>query len=227
MADRAREPLHWVVPPRQARTQESLERFLDATAELLADKRFEDVHVTEIASRAGSSVAAFYRRFRDKDALLHALHERLCEEAFATADVALSEERWRGANIAEIIDTIFPFLIESFQRHHALDRAIHQRAMSDERLRERSSRLTRYVVQGLSQRLLERRDQIRHPEPEVAVSFALLQTVGLLVQYYTVEMREVEIVPLGDERIAVELVASCLAYLGVRDPHRPTEGRST
>jgi AcrR family transcriptional regulator len=214
----APQPLQWIRPPRQARTLESLERFLDAATELLQEKRFEDVHVTEIARRAGGSVAAFYRRFEDKNALLHALHERLCEEAFATADDALAAERWRGAEIAEILGAVFPFLIEVFVRNHALDRAIHQLAMSDERLRERSSRLIRYVVDGLSERLLERRGEIRHPDPKLAVSFALLQSVALLVQHYTVAMREVEIVPLSDERVARELASSCLAYLGVRDP---------
>ena len=83
--------LQWIRPPRQARTQETLERLLDAAEALLAEKRFEDVHITEIASRADTSVAAFYRRFNDKEGLLHALHERLCEEAFATADDALAE----------------------------------------------------------------------------------------------------------------------------------------
>ena len=66
----AAQPLHWVILPRQTRTQESYERLLDAAEALLQDKRFEDVHVAEVARRAGTSVAAFYRRFTDKDALL-------------------------------------------------------------------------------------------------------------------------------------------------------------
>ena len=68
-------PLHWIKPPRQARTQESLERVLDAAEALLADKRFEDIHVAEIANRADTSVAAFYRRFQDKEALLSNLEK--------------------------------------------------------------------------------------------------------------------------------------------------------
>lgn len=60
--------LHWIRPPRQARTHLILER-------LLRDKNFDDIHhVREIALRADTSVAAFYRRFTYKDALLHALH---------------------------------------------------------------------------------------------------------------------------------------------------------
>ena len=45
-------PLQWIRPPRQARTQQSLERLLDAAEVLLRDKSFDDIHVSEIALRA-------------------------------------------------------------------------------------------------------------------------------------------------------------------------------
>jgi AcrR family transcriptional regulator len=216
--------LHWIRTPRQARTQQSLERLLDAAQSLLRHKRFEDVHVADVAERAGTSVGGLYRRFKDKDGLLHALHERLVEEAFATAADVLDRDRWQGAGIAEILFTIFPFLIEVLQRHENLDRAIYQRALTDDLMRERSSRLLRYVVAGLGDLLVERSDEIRHPEPEVAVPFGLLQSVAFLVHHYTAAFREIEPVPLGDERIAQELATNCLAYLGVRDPYAPFGG---
>jgi len=215
---RPSEPLHWIRPPRQARTQESLERLLDAAETLLADKRFEDVHVAEVASRADSSVAAFYRRFQDKDALLHALHERVCEEALATADDALDPGRWDGAAIREILETIVPFLIEVLQGRESLDLAIYQRGLTDAAMRERSNRLARYVMERLSRLLLARRHEIRHPDPERAVSFALVQMVALLAQTYTAGLRDVALVRMGDAELAAELIHSCLAYLDVREP---------
>ncbi|MFP6654819.1 MAG: helix-turn-helix domain-containing protein, partial [Myxococcota bacterium] len=59
--------LHWIRPPRQARTHQSLERLLDVAERLLRDKPFDELHVRELALRAETSVAAFYRRFKDKD----------------------------------------------------------------------------------------------------------------------------------------------------------------
>lgn len=218
---RAQAELQWIRPPRQARTQMSMERLLDAAEALLGDKRFEEIHVSEIALRAETSVAGFYRRFKDKDALLHALHERLCEEAFATADDVLASERWEGADIADILSVVIPFVIEVLNRHAALDRAIYQRALADELMRERSSRLTRYVVSGMSELLLERSEEIHHQKPQMAVSFALVQAMALLVQHYTVAMREIEPVLMSDQQVALEVAASCLAYLGVRNPNVP------
>lgn len=212
------EPLHWIRPPRQARTQESLEQMLDAAEQLLADKRFEDVHVAEIASRADTSVAALYRRFKDKDALLHALHERVCEEAIATADDALARERWAGAGIREILETIVPFLVEVLQGREHLDLAIYQRGLTDAAMRERSNRLARYVMEGLSRLLLARREEIRHPDPERAVAFALVQMMAVLAQTYTAGLRDLTLVRMSDRELAAELIESCLAYLDVRDP---------
>jgi AcrR family transcriptional regulator len=219
-------PLHWIRPPRQARTQESLERLLDAAEELLAEKRFEDVHVAELVSRAGISVAAFYRRFEDKEGLLHALHERLCEEAFATADDALAAARWEGAGIRQILEEIVPFLIRVLEAREALDLAVYQRGLTDAAMRERSVRLTRYVMEGLAKLLLDRRAEMSHPEPERAVSFALMQMLALLAHTYTAGFRDHALVRMRDAEIARELVESCLAYLRVRGaPRTPAEER--
>ena len=91
--------LHWIRPPRQARSQETLDRILDAAEALVAEKGFEDSPVSEIVQRAESSVGAFYARFHDKEGLLHALYERYYEEAVATTDATLAPDRWEGAEI--------------------------------------------------------------------------------------------------------------------------------
>lgn len=209
-------PLHWIRPPRQVRTQESLERLLDAAEALLAEKRFEDVHVAELASRAGTSVAAFYRRFEDKEGLLHALHERLCEEAFATADDALAPARWEGAGIRQILETVVPFLIRVLEEREALDLAVYQRGLTDAAMRERSIRLIHYVMEGLSRLVLARRAELAHPEPERAVAFAWLQMFSVLAHVYTAGYRDLALVRMSDGEIARELVQTCLAYLRVR-----------
>ena len=211
-------PLEWIRPPRQARTQRSLERLLDAAEALLRDKGFDDMHIAEIARRAETSVASFYRRFRDKDALLHALHERHCEEAFATADDVLHEDRWRGAEIREILSRVFPFVIETLKRHQALERAIFQRMLSDESMRQRMSGLRRHVMNRVSTLLLARSHEINHSNPRLAVSFGVGQAGALLTEYYTLDARESEIVSTSDQQIAEELTHSLCSYLSLSEP---------
>ena len=198
-----------------------MERLLDAASALLRDKQFDDIHVAEIARRADVSVAAFYRRFKDKNALLHALHERLFEEALATADDALDPDRWQGAGIAEILFTTIPFLIESVRRNEALDRAVYRLALHDEAMRERSLRLSRRVVEGLSTLLMDRAEEIHHPRAQMAVSYGLTQAMSAVVQRYTVGNDETPPIHMSDSEFAGELTISMLAYLGVPEPYAP------
>lgn len=216
--------LRWVRPPRQARTHQSLEQMLDVAEAMLRDKEFDDIHVSEIATRADTSVAGFYRRFKDKDGLLHALHERRCEEAFATADDALCPDRWSSATIAEILFAVFPFLVEILHSHENLDRAIYQRAITDEQMRERSMKLSRHVLDGLCDLMIERRDEINHPDPESAIPFSVIQAMALVVQLYTAGMRDIFPTPQSDAKVAHELATSCLTYLGIQHPYAPFGG---
>jgi len=123
--------LEWVRPPRQARSHLTLGRILDAAEALLREKRWEDASVAEIARRAGSSVGAFYSRFRDKDALLSALHERFVEEAIATAELAMNEQRWANASICEIVRELVAFQVRLQDQHAGLWRAIALRATQE------------------------------------------------------------------------------------------------
>ena len=69
----------------QARSIQTRNRIVAAFEALLKEKAFEDISVAEIASKAGVSVGAIYRRFENKDAfiplILEAYKNRV--EAFA------------------------------------------------------------------------------------------------------------------------------------------------
>ncbi len=207
--------LRWVRPPQQARSQETLDRILDAAEGLVADKGFEDTKVAEVVRRAGSSVGAFYTRFRDKDGLLFALYERYLEQAVATADAALDPERWDGARIDEILTAVIRFLVSIYREQGGLIRAFVQRNHSDAEFAARQTRLSHYVTERLSALLLERRDEITHPDPEKASFFGMtliFSTLDSAVLFG--EMRSGGLA-LSDDDLAAELTRAYLAYLGV------------
>ncbi|MFQ5699001.1 MAG: TetR/AcrR family transcriptional regulator [Myxococcota bacterium] len=210
--------LEWIRPPHQERSHRTLERLLDATEALLAERDFDDIGVAEIARAARSSVGAFYTRFPDKIAILHALHERFCTEAFATADATLSRERWRGRGIAELLSTVVPFLVRVVRDRRGLQRAVLVQSLVNRDFRERSARLTRHLNQLLSERLLDRRREIRHPDPALASDFGLRQVLAALDAWIVEPETDAGLRTLSDAQIAAELTRSFLAYLGVRGP---------
>jgi AcrR family transcriptional regulator len=209
--------LRWIRPPRQERTQKTLVALLDAAESLLADKGFDDITVADVAARAGSSVGAFYRRFSDKDALLHALHERYCEEATITANEALDPERWDGIGIAEMLSAQIDFLVEVFGERRGLDRAIYLRTFRDAAFSERSARLQNHVTDGMTALLAVRKAEFAHPDPALAIDFALRVTFSFLTDHFTVGDRDSGRTALSDATVARELTRTVLSLLGVTD----------
>jgi len=202
--------LVWVRPPQQARSQLTLSRILDATEAILAEKSWEDAGVAEIARRAGSSVGAFYSRFRDKEALLVALHQRFIEEAFATSEAALEEKRWAGASICAIVRDCVAFQIRENDRRRGLLRAFILCGIQDPSFRARAERLNERLQELFTKLVVARRHEILHPVPVVAASF-----VGRMISAMILgRLLDPKFVPPGVSFVD-ELTHAALAYLGV------------
>jgi len=210
--------VEWVKPTHQVRSQETLERLLEAAEELISERGFDNATVSEIVRRANSSVGAMYARFNDKDSLLVCLHERFCEQGLATADMALDPERWEGASIAEILTVTIPFLVHTFQLKRGLIRAFIVRCGMDDKFAERGSRVGREVSRKLIDLLISRRDEIRHQDPELAIDFGLrliFDTLDHEAMYADFQRGNVS---MTREQMGEELTRIMLSYLGVESP---------
>jgi AcrR family transcriptional regulator len=207
--------IRWIRPAQQARSQQTLERLLDAAEALIADKGFDDVTVAEIAARAGFSVGALYSRFRDKQAVLHCLQDRFVEEAHLTTDSAFDPDRWQGASIEKIVDEMIAFLVRIHRERRGVVRELLARTMSEPQMVERKERLVAHVGERLLALLLVRTERIGHPDPEAAVSFGLRFVLGMLEQAILFGDTGAYGIPTSDEKLAAELTRAFLGYLGV------------
>jgi len=214
--------LEWVRPPQQARTRESLSRLLDTAETLIADKGFDESSIVEIARQAGSSVGGFYRRFRDKDGLLHAIHERFCDEARATADAALEPARWQDAALPELLREFTEFLVRIYRERQGILRAFLVQGMSDAGVRQRTDGLFDHLASRLRALLRGRRAEIRHPDPALAATFGLRVVLGALNNTVLIQP---ETLTLRDPRFPPELARVLAAYLGAAAPTHLTRRR--
>lgn len=211
-----RAPLEWVKPPLQARTHATLEKLLDTAEAMLAERSFDEISISELASAAGSSVGAFYRRFKDKDGLLHALQDRFMTEALETAEAALDPARWDGLGITEIVHETLAFLTEVLVERRGLDRAVYVRSLTDQTFREASSRVTLHTMRRMTELVLARREEISHPKPEVAVEVGLRQALSFISETCTINGRELALTTVSNDEVSRETARAFLAYLGVR-----------
>ena len=210
--------VEWVKPTHQARSQETLERLLEAAEEIVSEKGFDNATVSEIVRRAKSSVGAMYARFNDKDSLLVCLHERFCEQAIATTEAALDPTRWAGASIREILTAALPFVVHVYKQKAGLIRAFMIRGSGDAQFAERASRVSREISERLVSLLMARREEIKHPNPVLAVDLGLRITFDTLDQTTLFEGIRRTNVEISEQQFAEELVRLFLCYLGIEPP---------
>ncbi|MBI4956773.1 MAG: TetR/AcrR family transcriptional regulator [Myxococcales bacterium] len=206
-------PLEWVRPALQARSQQTLERLLDAAESLVAEVGAERATVADITRAAGSSVGAFYARFGDKEGLLRCLFERFYAQAHATTAAVLAPERWRDISLAEALEHLLGFMLRVFRERRELIAAFGLRAARDPELAKLGAKLGQGIADGLHALLAARGEALDHPDPRAAVEIAVwlcLSALEARALYTPAAIRG-----LDEQTIATELGRVCLRYLGV------------
>jgi AcrR family transcriptional regulator len=206
----------WAHPRAQARSEETHARILDAAEALLARRRFEDISIGEIVRRSRSSVGAFYARFPDKDALLGCLYERFRQEQAALTDALFDPQRWEGESLEAMLKVAIPFLVQLHRERQGLLRAFAAKACSDERFRKVWKQARDHAAQRLKELGAARRDEIAHPDPELAIESGLsmvMCTVELKLQLGEIDEPAMDV-------LARELIRAVVAYAGIRSPQQ-------
>jgi AcrR family transcriptional regulator len=209
------EDLRWAQPARQRRSQQTLERLLDAAEAELREKGYADASVANIAHRAGCSVGTVYRRFRDKAALLHTLDERWAAAFRATMEDAVAEERWQGAPILEVLTGYLEFSLGQARERGALHRAALSMASRDARFGARQLQLASELHVRLRELLLARRDEIGHADPPLAIEFVLEQLRSMLVARLDGHPLDGTLFAVSDEQFIDQALTSVSGYLGL------------
>src|SRR6185295_6827544 len=137
--------LQTVSGPKQARSERTLQRLLDAAEALIKEKGHGAVSIPEIARRAGSSVGGFYARFRDKNELLRALEERHFIELLQRVEALADARRWANAPTIAIVEAAVTELVASTRERRHMIAAFLVRAVEDPVVREGGLRFRRRV----------------------------------------------------------------------------------
>ncbi len=160
--------------PLQVRSEQTLQRVLAAAESLLDDKPFEAITMAELARHAGVAVGTIYTRFEGREALLPYLYEKYAADLQRDAAEALDPEQLAGVALEARIRLIVEYCVDLYRKRRGLWRAIalyaiHQpQAISDTHRTQRRGLLDRCGTL-----LLECADEINHPDPRAAVSFAM------------------------------------------------------
>lgn len=205
----------WIRPARQQRSQRVLEAILDATLRLLNEKPFDEIRVVEVCERAGCSPPSFYRRFRDKEALLHAVHERHVALVVEGVSQLLRPERWEGHPLSEAIRNFVQGMVEVESQITGLRITATRRAAADRRFAERIGRIRGALFSGLRELLQAHSSECALGDPETAASFLVRLITGSAFNHF--EYRDVDepVLPLTRGDLERELTRAVQSYLGI------------
>ncbi len=205
--------LQWVKRPMQQRSQQTLERILQAAEERIAEVGFEGATIADIVKLADSSVGSFYTRFKDKDALLRCLLDRFVDEVSVTIDSSLRPELWRGVAFDKVCHRLVRFMMRMMRQRAQLITAIARATMQDPELGAFRAKLSEHTALGLGTLLAARGEEITRANPDDALR---------MVSWMCINLFEASVVQAGNhpagmtsEQCEAELCNMILSYLRI------------
>ena len=189
-------------PPVQPRSRRTLARILDASLTLLGERGWEGLTIQDVVSRARTSVGSFYARFEGKEDLLAYVEETVWTRARERWDEQISARIGQADLLGDRVRAVVRLLLEvqgneSVKRLSPVGGEAGGGRDFDHHLRD--------TIAGV---LLERRAEIRHPDPLAAIWLGHVAVTGAIRER-----------PQGweDGLLTEELARLWLSYLGQRE----------
>lgn len=204
----------WVRAPRQARSQATLERFVDATQLLLEERSFDDITVSDIVRTAERTVGSFYARFEDKYAVLFVIVQRMYERIEHLSRAFCDPVRWEDATLAEWVAEAVRLNVVAYRRAGPLFRASLHACATDERFRRARLEMLQLCAETQKAFVLTRRHEMAAADPERA-SDHMFETVSATLDHELLFGRFTTTQVGTDAELQAELVDRCLHILRV------------
>ncbi len=211
--------------PKQARSEKTLYRILEAAEALIAEQGLAGLSIPEVARRAQSSVGGFYARFRDKNELLRALEERHFRHLSAHLDAVSDASRWENATAAEIVRGAVDELVDITNQDRHMVLAFLFRSIQDPRIREDALRFRHEVEDRIRGLLLDHADGFDHPDPSLAIDLGIQVAFALMQQHVLLEATQAGGRTLSDKELKAEITSVFLRYVGIREAVEDDERR--
>lgn len=141
--------------PRQARSQASTERLLDAALEVIAKDGLGGLSVAEVSRRSGVANGSLYHRFGDRAGLLAAAQERfgrLVKGEWATMSAAMEQSDDATSFLTRLVE---PFL-RLFSEHRALFSAFFISGHDDVGVKARGAQIGQFAASEIGGTLARR-----------------------------------------------------------------------
>ncbi|MEJ5254618.1 MAG: TetR/AcrR family transcriptional regulator [Acidimicrobiales bacterium] len=204
----------WVRAPRQARSHETFERFVEATRQLLDEKPFDEITVADIVRKAERTVGSFYARFDDKYGVLYELMSRINRRITDVVRAFCDPVRWEGHPVDDFVAESVRLNVQAYRRTTPLFRAALCAASSDERFRRARVEVMQFCAEAQKQFLLSRVDELGCADPARA-SDQMFELVAATLDHELLFGRFTTTSPESDLDLIAELTWQSRQILGL------------
>src|SRR5262245_10565955 len=206
--------------PKQARSRESFQKLLTAARDVVAEMGLEGATIPRIAARAGLSPGAIYRRFPDKDALLQAVVLKTLQESDDGTRHLLESEEVGDLTLESRAAWFVKGMVTTHRNSPGLMRTVLHYVLihPDPKFRKNTDILQDRSFSRMVDFFLQKREEIEHPDPDIAVPLALMMTgssINAIIDLNTFFSKNWAALAKDDERLQRELTTALLAYLGI------------
>lgn len=199
--------------PKQRRSREGLNRVLIAATELLQEVGYDDMHLTEVGRRAGVGIGSIYARVGSKHGLLLFVQAQMIEDIQADQAELLDPLKGSSSPLDELIFDVVAAVGETFRRNESLLRVFMIRGDFDEAIISVASESSAYLADVFADILIERRDEITHPDPEQAVDICFRLVYDSLARRIVRGPSFESKRPVSWDELVSELGVACASYL--------------
>lgn len=206
---------HWRVDARQQRSRRTEAALARAAQRLAANRPFDEIRVEELTREAGVSVGTFYRRFRDKRALLHVFDAAVLDDCRAALDLAMSDRRMRGRSLEDVVHAYVAVMIRKFREHRIAILQVLRNADPQDgaAFGSRAREFNDHVHGRFRELLRERAAEIAHPDLETALNLAIFFASAAARDAVWRGALGAYPVAVDDERLVDEITRAFVAYL--------------
>ena len=195
---------------------------LDAAENVLEKHGAEGLTLARVAKEAKLSPANVYRRFRDKKALIAGVFNRFGDMNAAELEQLESQvdpETIRKIGIRQFTRNWIHGMIHGFRHRTGLIRAavLYSQSHPHVAFVKRKAEIEAMLFRRQVRYYMLWRDEIRHPDPEYAVSYAMISVALTLRELIIFDQATMfsKLVPMDDDHLRDELPRAFLRYLGV------------
>ena len=169
--------------PVQDRSKASYERMLAAAEALFIAQGSDNFTLQDVSRRGKVSIGSIYSRFGGREALLHAVHLRVLERVDTQMAQRLDAARQQATNLNQLVVALIDAVAETLRDHGNIMRPMMQRASVDPVVAANGKASYAATATAVKEALLLHADEIRQPDPIVAVDSAYRVLYAAIARY--------------------------------------------